>query len=156
MRVDDDDDGDAMSSGPFFGKYRGTVVDKDDPRQIGRIRALVPVVTGDEESVWAMPCVPFGSDLSIVPDIGTQVWIEFEQGDPSHPIWTGCWWSSSADVPQARIAQPTGTQQTPSQQTPSQQTPSQQTRAQPAGTQPTEAERAGARGRHRRPRDVTD
>jgi hypothetical protein len=27
------------------------------------------------------------------------VWIEFEQGDPEFPIWTGCFWGSSQEVP---------------------------------------------------------
>jgi uncharacterized protein involved in type VI secretion and phage assembly len=34
-----------------------------------------------------------------VPPIGSGVWIEFEQGDPNHPIWTGCYWGSAAEVP---------------------------------------------------------
>src|SRR5262249_15087072 len=28
-----------------------------------------------------------------VPAIGAGVWIEFEAGDVSRPIWTGCWWA---------------------------------------------------------------
>ena len=44
----------------FFGKYRGVVTDNQDPLMIGRIRARVPDVMGDDESGWAMPCAPFG------------------------------------------------------------------------------------------------
>ena len=47
-------------SNQFFGKYRGTVSDIQDPLMIGRIRARVPDVMGDQESGWAMPCAPFG------------------------------------------------------------------------------------------------
>ena len=35
----------------------------------------------------------------LVPPIGAGVWVEFEQGDPDHPIWVGCRWGATADVP---------------------------------------------------------
>jgi uncharacterized protein involved in type VI secretion and phage assembly len=40
----------------------------------------------------------------LVPPIGAGVWIEFEQGDPNHPIWVGCRWGSAADVPVLALA----------------------------------------------------
>jgi uncharacterized protein involved in type VI secretion and phage assembly len=88
----------------YFGKYRGTVSDVQDPLQLGRLRARVPDVTGDEEAEtgWALPCLPFaGSSAGFfgLPPIGSSVWIEFEQGDPDYPIWTGCWWGSLSEVP---------------------------------------------------------
>jgi len=30
-----------------------------------------------------------------VPAVGAGVWIEFEAGDPSRPIWSGCWWADN-------------------------------------------------------------
>jgi uncharacterized protein involved in type VI secretion and phage assembly len=76
----------------FYGKYRGTVteVNKD-----GRIKALVPGVLGDQATGWCMPCVPYaGQDRGVVflPEKDAGVWIEFEGGDVSFPIWTGCYW----------------------------------------------------------------
>lgn len=79
----------------FYGKYRGLVVDVDDPDSLGRITAQVPEVLGETDSPWALPCVPFAGDkhgLVLLPEVGDGVWIEFEAGDPSRPIWTGCWW----------------------------------------------------------------
>lgn len=35
-----------MSTGSYFGKYRGTVINNIDPLQIGRIQAMVPDVSG--------------------------------------------------------------------------------------------------------------
>ena len=35
---------------PFYGKFRGVVTDNRDPLQIGRLRARVPDVTGDDET----------------------------------------------------------------------------------------------------------
>lgn len=79
----------------FYGKYRGLVTDVEDPDGLGRIVAKVPEVFDEEETPWAMPCVPFageGHGLVLLPEIGDGVWIEFESGDTSRPIWTGGWW----------------------------------------------------------------
>jgi uncharacterized protein involved in type VI secretion and phage assembly len=79
----------------YYGKYRGLVSDNQDPNNLGRIKATVPDVLRDVESGWALPCAPYAGDgqgLFTVPPVGTGVWIEFEAGDVSHPIWTGCWW----------------------------------------------------------------
>jgi uncharacterized protein involved in type VI secretion and phage assembly len=81
--------------GRFYGKYRGTVVDVDASTM--RIKASVPAVLGTVNSGWAWPCVPYAGDsvgFAFLPDIGAAVWIEFEGGDPSFPIWTGCFWLS--------------------------------------------------------------
>lgn len=80
----------------FFGKYRGTVVETDDPAGRGRVKVRVPAVTG-ELTLWAMPCVPYagpGVGFFALPDTGAGVWVEFEAGDPSFPIWVGCFWAA--------------------------------------------------------------
>ena len=90
----------------FFGKYRGLVIENLDPLQIGRILAQVPDVLGEAPSSWALPCIPAAgiqAGCFIVPPIGSQVWVEFEQGDPDFPIWTGGFWGSVADVPVAAL-----------------------------------------------------
>jgi uncharacterized protein involved in type VI secretion and phage assembly len=86
----------------YYGKYRGLVIDNIDPLQIGRVMAQVPDLLGETPSSWAMPCVPAAgiqAGCFIVPPIGSQVWIEFEQGDPDYPIWTGGFWGIAAEVP---------------------------------------------------------
>ena len=35
----------------------------------------------------------------MVPPIGAGVWVEFEHGDPNHPIWVGCRWGAQSDIP---------------------------------------------------------
>lgn len=80
----------------LYGKYRATVVDIDDPMQMGRIRVSCPHVYGESVSNWALPCIPNAWDIGgefYMPPIGEGVWIEFEEGDPSKPIWTGGWYS---------------------------------------------------------------
>ncbi|MES1254389.1 MAG: phage baseplate assembly protein V [Acidobacteriota bacterium] len=86
----------------FYGKYRGTVTNNIDPMQIGRIQAIVPDVTSLLPGSWAMPCVPvagINNGMFVLPLIGSGVWIEFERGDPDFPIWTGCYWGLTAELP---------------------------------------------------------
>jgi uncharacterized protein involved in type VI secretion and phage assembly len=86
----------------FFGKYRGVVINNIDPMQIARVQVLVPDVSAALPTSWAMPCVPVGGiqmGVLAVPPVGAGVWVEFEQGDPDYPIWTGCFWGSAAEVP---------------------------------------------------------
>lgn len=90
------------TSNPFYGKYRGTVVNNIDPMMTGRIQAIVPDVSSVMLTSWAMPCLPVAgiqSGIYTVPVIGSGVWIEFEKGDPDYPIWTGCFYGSAAEVP---------------------------------------------------------
>jgi hypothetical protein len=93
----------------YYGKYRGTVIENIDPEQIGRVLVQVPDVLGETPSSWALPCVPAAgiqSGVFVVPPIGSQVWVEFEQGDPDYPIWTGGFWGLVAEVPVFATAPP--------------------------------------------------
>jgi hypothetical protein len=93
----------------FYGKYRGLVVENLDPNQLGRVMLKVGDVLGDTISSWALPCVPAAgiqSGVFVVPPIGSQVWVEFEQGDPDYPIWTGGFWGNDFDVPTFATAPP--------------------------------------------------
>ena len=106
-----------------FGKYRGVVVNNVDPMGIGRIQVQV-IGMFTLASSWAMPCFPLaGPQLGViaVPPISAGVWVEFEHGDPDHPIWTGCYHSTRAEVPpMAQLIPPVipaMTMQTPLQNT---------------------------------------
>jgi uncharacterized protein involved in type VI secretion and phage assembly len=79
----------------FFGKYRGTVIDVDPSTM--RIKAQVPSVLASQPTGWCSHCVPYAGDgvgMLFLPEVGSGVWIEFEGGDVSYPIWTGCYWRS--------------------------------------------------------------
>jgi hypothetical protein len=79
----------------FYGKFRGKVTDNKDPLMQGRIRAKVPAVFGDEETGWALPCVPYagsGVGFFFIPPVDANIWIEFENGNPDYPIWVGGFW----------------------------------------------------------------
>jgi uncharacterized protein involved in type VI secretion and phage assembly len=93
----------------YWGKYGGTVVNNIDPEMRGRIQALVPAVSNVALSSWALPCFPVAgiqNGMYAVPIIGSKVWIEFEAGDQDHPIWTGCFYGSSAEVPALALLTP--------------------------------------------------
>jgi hypothetical protein len=80
----------------FYGKYRGTVLQNVDPEFRGRIMCMVPDVLGVLPSNWCEACPPLAGPTGppmgvyMVPPIGAGVWVEFEQGDPGKPIWSGC------------------------------------------------------------------
>lgn len=94
-----------MSGRQFLGKYRGVVTNNVDPLMRGRLLVTVPDVLGVVPSSWAEPCVPLagptGTSMGVymVPPIGAGVWVEFEHGDPTYPIWVGCRWGATSDVP---------------------------------------------------------
>lgn len=69
----------------YVGVYRGVVVSNDDPAQLHRLEVTVPDV--DPWPTWATPSVNFQDAPS--PDVGSEVWIEYENGDPAYPRWTG-------------------------------------------------------------------
>jgi hypothetical protein len=91
----------------LWGKFRGTVSDNSDPLAQGRVRARIPAVLGEVESGWALPCAPYAgpqAGLFSIPPVGAGVWIEFEAGDVSRPIWSGCWWGAG----EAPVTPPAG------------------------------------------------
>ena len=95
--------------GSFLGKFRGIVTDIQDPLMTGRVKARVPDVLGEDESGWALPCAPFGGSgvgFFALPTVGAGIWMEFEHGNPDYPVWTGCWFGSTADMPSALLAPP--------------------------------------------------
>lgn len=69
-----------------FGIHRAVVTSTADPLQSRRLQVRVPAVLG-EQAVWAEPCVPPGSRA--MPKAGATVWVPFEEGDPTRPVWVG-------------------------------------------------------------------
>lgn len=96
----------------YYGKYRGYVVDNADPEKRARLRLRIPSVLADTETGWALPCLPYGGKADqgtfFVPDVDSQVWVEFEQGELDSPIWVGTFWQQSGDPPaEASAEEPT-------------------------------------------------
>lgn len=79
---------DASGNRRFFGVYRAVVFDNNDPENLNRLRLKIPQVFSDVASGWCWPTSPYGLSTS-VPSIGQGVWVMFEGGDPSFPMWVG-------------------------------------------------------------------
>ena len=97
----------------FIGKYRGTVVNNQDPQNMGRLAVQVPDVSNLQTSTWALPAAHFAGGQSgfySVPPVGANVWVEFEQGNSDYPIWSGCFWGSGGEVPTQATSAPPGVQ----------------------------------------------
>lgn len=90
-----------MTADKYWGKYRGSVVNNIDTRQLARLMVQVPEVTG-ATPVLALPCLPYAGDrcgLVALPPVGAHVWIEYEKGDLNSPIWTGCFYEPTSQLP---------------------------------------------------------
>jgi hypothetical protein len=79
---------DSYGNARFPGLYRGIVVANDDPISKGRLKLQIPQILGSSVTDWAWasrnPGAPEAS-----PEIGSGVWVQFEGGDPSFPVWVG-------------------------------------------------------------------
>lgn len=96
-----------------FGKYRAKVTKVD--KGTGKVRVECKDIYGKYESPWCTACIPFieitsksetavanghshkitiqpkQHEIDLLPKVGNNVWIEFEQGDVNKPIWCGTW-----------------------------------------------------------------
>jgi hypothetical protein len=94
----------------YYGKYRALVTDNQDPKNIGRLKVKVPALMGEQEIGWAMPCFPYGGGKDrgfyMVPEPDDGVWVEFEAGNISYPIWSGTWWAKDEAPQDAAGAKP--------------------------------------------------
>lgn len=86
----------------YWGKYRGFVVDNQDPKRLERVKVRVPEILGREiVTDWAAPNPKYGGlpetgGFSGLP-IGAAVFVEFESGDANRPLVTGTWWGQPKD-----------------------------------------------------------
>lgn len=88
---------DKASQQRYFGKYRGRVLDNADPLKQGRVEVEVEAIAKNESLGWALPCLPYagnGHGFYMIPEVDALVWVEFEAGNLSHPIWVGCFWAA--------------------------------------------------------------
>lgn len=79
--------------GKYYSVYRAVVTDNQDPSNQGRLRLYIPQVHGNDTTsdYWAYPKGVFsgkGYGIHIIPKVADTVWVEFEQGDPSVPVWS--------------------------------------------------------------------
>jgi phage baseplate assembly protein gpV len=89
----------------YPGLYVGQV-EKND-LDLGRIQVSIPSMfdeTNPDFFVWARPCFPYGHFF--VPQVGDKVWLAFENGDPSSPVWMGIWYPEGTVPDETQNADP--------------------------------------------------
>ena len=81
--------------GRYYSSYRAYVTKNVDPQGMGRIKVCVPEVNG--VILWAISKGQHGGFNNgfkyLTPHIGDTVWVEFEGGDLSKPIWSYYSWA---------------------------------------------------------------
>lgn len=83
----------------LYGVYRGTVYSNKDPLGQGRLRLKIPQVLGTQVSEWVWPVSIEGLHTEL-PEVNQGVWVMFEGGDSSFPIWFGVFGKDqSSDYP---------------------------------------------------------
>jgi uncharacterized protein involved in type VI secretion and phage assembly len=93
--------------GGFPGLYAAKVEKVDDPDHQGRIQVSIPAIfdeTKQEHFAWARPCLPYGHFF--VPAVGDKVWVAFENGDPSTPVWLGAYYPQNGTPSEAAVSPP--------------------------------------------------
>ena len=81
------------SLGIYIGKFKGIVIDNNDPQKNGALMLQCPQVWGENVTLqkWVGSCgIWSGKNCGevAIPQKGENVWIEFEQGNPNFPLWS--------------------------------------------------------------------
>jgi uncharacterized protein involved in type VI secretion and phage assembly len=82
--------------GKRYGVEIGIVTDVRDPEKLGRVKVQYPRLPGGPESTWArvaQPAAGAGRGFYWIPEIGDEVLIAFELGDPRCPYVIGALWN---------------------------------------------------------------
>lgn len=78
--------------GLYLSSYRAIVLSNEDPNNTNRLKLLIPNLKSDGAwYYWAYPKGQIGGNnygQHILPRKGDIVWVEFERGDTSLPIWS--------------------------------------------------------------------
>ena len=82
--------------GRYYSIYRGMVINNDDPKGMNRVKVYVPGIEGGIQ-LWALPKGQQGSSKYsfklLPPQFKDLVWVSFEGGDLTKPVWEYYGWS---------------------------------------------------------------
>jgi uncharacterized protein involved in type VI secretion and phage assembly len=92
----------------YTGLYIGYVVDRVDPRCLGRVRVRIPGLI-EPASAWAFPLGTVGGGAPArgffaVPEAGAEVGVLFNQGDVDHPYYLAGHWGAPGGVAEVPTA----------------------------------------------------
>lgn len=82
--------------GKIFGIYSGTIIKRDDPEGISRVKVSVPGIlepSSDDFGPWAWPKGGGNNNWgkNDVPPLDTEVLVMFVNGDIETPVWEPAW-----------------------------------------------------------------
>lgn len=95
-----------------YGVMTGRVINDLDPLTLGRVQVQLPAIDSVDLSPWARVAVLMAGPLHgtyMIPNIGDEVLVAFEQGDVNAPYVIGSLWSAMSPpplpspVPQIRV-----------------------------------------------------
>ncbi|MFC8130886.1 phage baseplate assembly protein V [Streptomyces sp. NPDC057302] len=91
------------SDGFLAGLAVGEVTDNKDPENLARVRVRLPWHAGSGTSFWARAAMPMAGDgrgSYFVPEVGDEVLVAAENGEPSHLYVLGMLWNNKQRPPQ--------------------------------------------------------
>lgn len=87
----------------YDGVYVGVVTNNHDPENWGRVKVVYPWTNNETESHWARLATLYaGKDRGsyFVPEVGDEVLMVFEHGDPNRPYVVGSLWNGKDPLPE--------------------------------------------------------
>lgn len=91
----------------YYGVYPAQVTDNTDPDQQGRVKVRLPWSPdhdGAGYDVWARLATLMGGNNRgswFIPDVGDEILVTFEAGDPRHPYVVGALWNGQDAPPES-------------------------------------------------------
>lgn len=86
-----------------YGVVLAQVSDLDDPRGLGRVKVTFPWLSTQVSSAWARVATAWAGDnrgTYLLPEIGDEALVAFQQGSLQHPYILGFLWSDAARPPE--------------------------------------------------------
>lgn len=93
---------DRSGAGETIGLAIGIVTDNVDPEGLARVRVRVPSLWGDGRESWARLAAPAagkGRGVCFLPEVGDEVLVGAEGGDPGRLYVLGALWNGRAQPP---------------------------------------------------------
>ncbi|MFY1637193.1 phage baseplate assembly protein V [Solwaraspora sp. WMMB335] len=91
----------AQPNGRFHGVVIGIVTNNSDPDGLARVKVALPWLADDVETDWARVAAPMagaGRGCYFLPEVGDEVLVAFEHGNPEVPYVVGALWNGK-DAP---------------------------------------------------------
>ncbi|MEP0916883.1 phage baseplate assembly protein V [Leptolyngbya sp. DQ-M1] len=86
----------------IYGVTIAIVTNNKDPDKLGRVKVKFPWLSDTDESDWARVLSPMAGKqrgLYLLPEVGDEVLVAFEQGDPQFPYVLGALWNGQDKPP---------------------------------------------------------